>query len=256
MRIAWAAAMTGACKAIKPGPAAIYSFGNAEEVEVKIIVFGATGMVGQGVLRECLLADDVEAVAAVGRSSSGQRHPKLIEIVHQDLSDLSAIEAQLRGYDACFFALGVTSMGMTEADYERVTYGFTITAGETLARVNPGMTFVYVSGQGTDSSEQGRSMWARVKGRTENALLRLPLEAYMFRPGFIQPLDGIRSRTALYNVLYTVLRPLVPVFRLAMPNQFLTTRQIGDAMLNVARHGYKTRILEVRDIRAAALNGG
>lgn len=227
---------------------------------MKVIIFGATGMVGQGVLRECLLADDIEAVAAVGRSGSGQRHPKLIEIVHQDLSDLSAIEAQLRGYDACFFTLGVSSMGMTEADYERVTYSFTIAAGETLARVNsgmrPGMTFVYVSGQGTDSSGQGRSMWARVKGRTENALLRLPLEAYMFRPGFIQPLDGIRSRTALYNVLYTVLRPLVPVFRLAMPNQFLTTRQIGDAMLNVARHGYKTRILEVRDIRAAALNGG
>ncbi|MFZ0305350.1 MAG: NAD(P)H-binding protein [Terracidiphilus sp.] len=219
---------------------------------MRVIVFGATGMVGQGVLRQCLLADDVEAVAAVGRSGSGQRHSKLIDIVHKDLSDLSAVEEQLRGYDACFFALGVSSVGMTEADYERVTYGFTIAAGEMLARVNSGMTFVYVSGMGTDSSEQGRTMWARVKGRTENALLRLPLEAYMFRPGFIQPLDGIRSRTGFYNAMYTLLRPLVPVFRLAMPNQFLTTRQIGQAMLNVARRGHRTRILEVRDIREAA----
>lgn len=219
---------------------------------MKVIVFGATGMVGQGVLRECLPADDVEAVAAVGRSAGGQRHPKLIEIVHKDLNDLSAIEDQLRCYDACFFALGVSSVGRSEADYARVTFGFTITAGETLARLNPGMKFVYVSGLGTDSSEQGRTMWARVKGRTENALLRLPLEAYMFRPGFIQPLDGIRSRTVLYNALYTVLRPLVPVFRIAMPNQFLTTRQVGQAMLNVARHGYKKRILDVRDIRDAA----
>jgi uncharacterized protein YbjT (DUF2867 family) len=222
---------------------------------MKVIVFGATGMVGQGVLRECLLADDVEAVAAVGRSGSGQRHPKLIEIVHKDLGNLNAIENQLRGYDACFFALGVSSVGMTEIDYERVTYGFTIAAGETLARVSPGMTFVYVSGLGTDSSERGRTMWARVKGRTENALLRLPLETYMFRPGFIQPLDGIRSRTALYNVLYTLLRPLVPVFRFIMPKQFLTTRQVGQAMLNVARHGYKTRVLGVRDIRDAAGGG-
>jgi uncharacterized protein YbjT (DUF2867 family) len=226
---------------------------------MKVIVFGATGMVGQGVLRECLLADDVISVAAIGRSGAGQRHPKLIEIVHKDLGDLSAIEDQLHGYDACFFTLGISSVGMTEADYERVTYGFTIAAGETLARVNsgirPGMKFVYVSGLGTDSSEQGRTMWARVKGRTENALLRLPLEAYMFRPGFIQPLDGIRSRTALYNAMYTLLRPLVPVFRLAMPNQFLTTRQIGQAMLNVARHGYKSRVLEVKDIRDAAGGG-
>jgi uncharacterized protein YbjT (DUF2867 family) len=221
---------------------------------MKVIVFGATGMVGQGVLRECLLADDVEAVASVGRNATGQCHPMLIEIVHKDLSDLSAIENQLRGYDACFFALVVSSVGMSEADYTRVTYGFTQAAGEMLARLNPGMTFVFVSGLGTDSSEQGRTMWARVKGRAENALLRLPLEAYMFRPGFIQPLDGIRSRTALYNALYTLLRPLVPVFRFAMPNQFLTTRQVGQAMLNVARHGYKTRVLEVREIRDAAFD--
>jgi uncharacterized protein YbjT (DUF2867 family) len=233
-------------------PAAIYSVGIAEAAGMKVIVFGATGMVGQGVLRECLQANDVEAVASVGRNATGQRHPKLTEIVHKNLADLSAIEDRLRGYDACFFTLGVSSVGMTEADYARVTYGFTIAAGEALARVSPGMTFVYVSGMGTDSSEKGRTMWARVKGRTENALLRLPLEAFMFRPGFIQPLDGIRSRTALYNTLYTVLRPLVPVFRFAMPNQFLTTRQVGQAMLNVVRHGYKTRVLEVKEIRDAA----
>ncbi len=219
---------------------------------MKVVIFGATGMVGQGALRACLLADDVETVASVGRNATGQRHPKLIEMVHKDLTDLSAIEDQLRGYDACFFALGVSSVGMAEADYERVTYGFTIAAGEALARINPGMVFVYVSGMGTDSSEKGGTMWARVKGRTENALLRLPLEAYMFRPGFIRPLDGIRSHTKLYSVMYTLFSPLVWILKLVAPNQVLTTRQIGDAMLNIARRGYAKRVLESADIRLAA----
>lgn len=218
---------------------------------MKALVFGATGMVGQGVLRECLRDPGVELVATVGRGATGIQNPKLTEIQHADLANYTGLEDRLRGFDACFFTLGVSSAGMKEADYARITYGFTLAAAETLSRLNPGTTFIYVSGAGTDSTEQGRVMWARVKGRTENALLRLPLSAYMFRPGVIQPLDGIRSKTASYRVLYTLTKPLLPLLRWAMPNQILTTREIGQAMLNVARRGYSKRILEVRDIRAA-----
>jgi uncharacterized protein YbjT (DUF2867 family) len=159
------------------------------------------------------------------------------------------LEAQLTGFDACFFCLGVTSNGMKEADYARVTYTFTLAAAETLSRLNPGMTFIYVSGSGTDSSEKGRPMWARVKGRTENALLKLPLNAYMFRPGFIQPLDGIKSKTPSYRIFYKALFPLMPLLHWALPNQVLTTREIGQAMLSVAKRGYEKRVLETRDIR-------
>jgi uncharacterized protein YbjT (DUF2867 family) len=160
------------------------------------------------------------------------------------------MEEVLTSIDVCFFCLGVSSNGMKEADYTRVTYGFTLAAAETLSRLNPGMPFIYVSGSGTDSTEKGRAMWARVKGRTENALLRLPLNAYMFRPGFIQPLDGIQSKTASYRIFYKVLAPLLPLLRWALPNQVLTTREIGQAMLAVAKRGYERRILETRDIRA------
>jgi uncharacterized protein YbjT (DUF2867 family) len=218
---------------------------------MKVLLFGATGMVGQGVLRECLQDPGVEQVAALGRSATGVQHPKLVDIRHADLANYAGIEDRLHGFDACFFTLGVSSAGMKEADYDRVTYGFTLAAGETLGRLNPGMAFIYVSGAGTDSTERGRTMWARVKGRTENALLRLPLNAYMFRPGAIQPLDGIRSKTASYRILYALTKPLLPLLRRAMPNQILTTREMGQAMLNVARRGYPKRILEVRDIRAA-----
>jgi uncharacterized protein YbjT (DUF2867 family) len=217
---------------------------------VKVILFGATGMVGQGVLRECLLAPDVECVLTVGRTATGQRLDKLDEIVHSDLLDLSAIEDRLSGYDACFFCLGVTSAGMKEADYRRITYDVTLAVARTLARRNPDMTFVYVSGQGTDSTERGRSMWARVKGATENALLALPLRAYMFRPGFIQPLHGIRSRTRLYRLAYRVAAPLVPLARRFFPRQFTTTETIGRAMLHVARAGAPKRVLETPDINA------
>jgi uncharacterized protein YbjT (DUF2867 family) len=218
---------------------------------MKVLLFGATGMVGQGVLRECLQDPGVEQVAALGRSATGVQHPKLVDIRHADLANYAGIEDRLHGFDACFFTLGVSSAGMKEADYDRVTYGFTLAAGETLGRLNPGMAFIYVSGAGTDSTERGRTMWARVKGRTENALLRLPLNAYMFRPGMIQPLDGIRSKTASYRILYALTKPLLPLLRWAMPNQILTTREMGQAMLNVARRGYPKPILEVRDIRAA-----
>ena len=223
---------------------------------MKVLIFGATGMVGRGVLRECLLDPDVELAATVGRNLLGIKDPKLVEIAHQDLADYSQIEDRLRGFDACFFCLGVSSAGMKEADYERLTYGLTMAAAETLSRLNPGMIFIYVSGAGTDSTEKGRIMWARVKGRTENALLRVPLEAYMFRPGIIEPMDGIKSKTAAYRVPYMLLKPLLPLLRRALPNQVVTTRMMGQAMLQVARHGYAKRILEIKDIRLAARGEG
>jgi uncharacterized protein YbjT (DUF2867 family) len=216
---------------------------------MKVILFGATGMVGQGVLRECLLDPGVERVLIVGRSASGERHGKLREIVHADFFDFTAIESELTGYDACFFCLGVSVAGLSEQAYRRVTYDITLAAAGTLAKLNPGLTFVYVTGTGTDSSERGRSMWARVKGATENALLRLPLKAaYMFRPGAIQPLHGIRSKTAWYQALYTVTRPLLPVLKAIMPNQITTTEQIGRAMIGVVRTQPAQRIFETRDI--------
>lgn len=219
---------------------------------MKVLVFGATGMVGQGVVRECLLDPDVTLVVTVGRSLSGVSNPLLREIVHQDLANCAPIENQLAGIDACFFCLGVSSAGMNEADYERITFGFTLAAAQTLSRINPGMTFIYVSGQGTDSSEKGRTMWARVKGKTENALLRLPLKTFLFRPGFIQPMDGIKSKTPAYRLIYSLSKPLMPLLRRAFPNHVLSTRDIGQAMLNVAKHGYPKPILETADIRAAA----
>jgi len=219
---------------------------------MKVLVFGATGMVGQGVLLECLKDPEVELAVTVGRTPTGIRDPKLREIVHRDLTNYAGMEDSLAGFDACFFCLGVASSGMKEADYTRVTYGFATAAAETLGQVNPGMTFVFVSGSGTDSTEKGWRMWARVKGRTENALLRLPLNAYMFRPGFIEPMDGIQSKTPMYRKFYTVAGPLFPLMRRVMPNQVLSTRQIGQAMLGVARRGYAKQVLEARDIRAAA----
>lgn len=206
-------------------------------------------MVGQGVLRECLLDPEVRSVLSVGRSATGRQHAKLRELVHKDLSDLSSIEPELSGLDACFFCLGVSSAGMTEEDYRRVTYDITLAAARTLARLNPGMTFVYVSGTGTDSTEHGRIMWARVKGETENALLRLPFKAaYMFRPGFIQPLHGIRSKTKLYRGFYAVSGPLFPVLRKLFPKVVTTTEQLGRAMLKVAKQGASKPVLETPDI--------
>jgi uncharacterized protein YbjT (DUF2867 family) len=169
---------------------------------MKVIIFGATGMVGQGVLRECLLDPDVRRVLSIGRSATGQRHEKLRELIRADLLDYSAIENELRGYDACFFCLGITSLGLSEEQYRRVTYDITMAAAKALARLNPDMTFVYVTGAGTDSTEHGRTMWARVKGETENALLRLPFRAaYMFRPAAIQPLYGITFEELAQNGL-------------------------------------------------------
>ncbi len=218
---------------------------------MKVILFGATGMVGQGVLRECLLDPEVETVLAVGRSSTGQQHAKLQEILHKDLEDLSRIENKLSGYDACFFCLGVSSAGLNEQQYRRVTYDLTMAAAKVLARLNPAMTFIYVSGAGTDSTERGRMMWASVKGQTENALLQMPFRAaYMFRPAYIQPLHGIKTRTRWYAVLYAVMAPLFPLWKVLLPKYVTTTECVGRAMLEVTRHGAAKRVLENQDINA------
>ncbi len=216
---------------------------------MKVILFGATGMVGQGVLRECLIDPQVEAVLAIGRSTTGQRHDKLREIIHADFLDFTALESEMSGYDACFFCLGVTSVGMNEADYRRLTYDVTMAAAHPLSRINPAMTFVYVTGTGADSSEQGGVMWARVKGKTENDLFKLPFKAaYMFRPGIIQPLHGIRSKTAWYQAFYTVASPLLTLLHSLAPKYVTTTEQVGRAMIGVVRRGYPKTILENADI--------
>lgn len=206
-------------------------------------------MVGQGVLRECLLDPDVERILSIVRAPTGIAEAKLRELVHKDFFDFSAIENDLAGYDACFFCLGVSSAGMKEADYRRVTYDITLAAARVLARLNPGMTFIYVSGTGTDSSERGRSMWARVKGKTENDLLRLPFKAaYMFRPGAIVPLHGVKSKTKFVRVFYTALRPVLPILYARFPKYVTTTEQIGRAMLKVAKQGAPKSVLETSDI--------
>jgi uncharacterized protein YbjT (DUF2867 family) len=220
---------------------------------MNVILFGATGMVGQGVLRECLIDPDVQRVLSIGRSATGQHHPKLRELAHRDFLDFSTIEGELSGFDACFFCLGVSSVGMKEADYRRITYDFTLAAARVLARLNPGMTFVYVSGTGTDSSERGRTMWARVKGQTENALLALQFKAaYMFRPGAIVPLHGIKSGTKLVRISYAVVGPLLPLLRAAFPKYVTTTELMGRAMLAAAKRGAPKRVLESSDINELA----
>ena len=223
---------------------------------VKAIVFGATGMIGQGVLRECLLDPGVERVLTVGRNPTGRQHDKLHEIAHRDLLDFTTIRNELAGYNACFFCLGVTSAGMSEPAYRRVTYEITLAAARTLVEVNPAMTFIFVSGAGADSSERGRVMWARVKGAAENAILAMPFKAsYVFRPAFVQPLHGISSRTPWYNALYRVFGPLFPLLSRLAPGHMLTTEEIGKAMLILARRSTLregSRVLASRDIRAVA----
>jgi uncharacterized protein YbjT (DUF2867 family) len=216
---------------------------------MKVLLFGASGMVGQGVLRECLLDPDVDRVLSIVRALTGQSTAKLRELVHKDFFDFSAIEGELTGYDACFFCLGVSSAGMKEADYRHVTYDITLAAARVLARLNPAMTFIYVSGLGTDSSERGRTMWARVKGKTENDLLRLPFKAaYMFRPGGIVPLHGVKSKTRIYQTFLTIFGPLMPLLYRWFPQYVTTTEQVGRAMLKVAKLGAPRAILETADI--------
>jgi uncharacterized protein YbjT (DUF2867 family) len=218
---------------------------------MRVLLFGGTGMIGQGVLRECLLAPDVDQVQTIGRTRTGVANSKLGQIVHDDLGDVRALENQLVGFDACFFCLGVSSAGLSEADYTRVTYDMALAVAQTLVHLNPQMTFVYVSGAGADSSGRGRVMWARVKGRTENALLSLPFRGvYVVRPGFVEPLHGVKSRTVWYRLFYAITAPLLPALRRLFPAWVLTTEDIGKAMLELARDGAPGRVLESRDVRA------
>lgn len=223
---------------------------------MKVLIFGATGMVGQGVLRECLQADDVELVLTVGRTPTGQQHPKLRELVHAEMWHYDSVQEQLTGFDACFFCIGQTSSGMNEKSYTHLTYDLTLAVANTLAPLNPSMVFIYVSGAGADSSGKSRIMWERVRGNTENALLKLPFRGvYILRPGMIEPMDGIKSKTVAYRVFYSLAKPLLPLLRAALPRHVLTTRQVGQAMLAAVRHGAPKRVLESADISVLGRKG-
>ena len=213
---------------------------------MKVIVFGATGMVGQGVLRECLRDETVDNVLVIGRNSIGQTHPKLRELRRPDMFDFGGVAVELQGYNACFFCLGVSAAGMNQTEYTRLTYDLTLGWAKVLARINPAMTFIYVSGAGTGD----KAMWAQVKKRTEDALLALFPNAYMFRIGALRAMHGEVSKTRWTRILYAVFRPLWPLVRVIASGSMITTEQLGRAMIRVARHGAPTRVLENRDLIA------
>jgi uncharacterized protein YbjT (DUF2867 family) len=220
---------------------------------MRIVLFGATGMVGAGVLLECLDSARVSSVLAIVRSSTGARHSKVREIVHSDFLDFESLREEFVGVDACFFCLGVSSFRMPEPDYRRITHDVTLAAASALLAQSPQLTFAYVSGEGTDSTTRGRTMWARVKGQTENELLAMPFKAaYMFRPGYIQPLRDVRSKTAVYQALYDVLGFLYPLLRKTIPRHVTTTVNMGRAMIEVAAEGYPRPILSSPEINALA----
>jgi len=223
---------------------------------MNVVILGASGMVGGAVLRECLLDPEVERVLVVSRTELALRDAKLRTIVHDDFGDLTAIEDQLEGYDACFFCIGVTSAGMTEAAYRRVTVDFALAAARAMIHRNPKSVYVYVSGEGADSSQSSSTMWARVKGEAENAILAMPFrEVFVFRPGYIQPLHGIVSRTTVYRIFYAIVAPFFPILRWLAPRHVTTTENIGRAMLRAASRGAPTRLLRCQDIEALAADG-
>jgi uncharacterized protein YbjT (DUF2867 family) len=220
--------------------------------KLRVIVTGATGMVGEGVLHECLLSPAVEEVLIINRRHFEITHPKLKEIVIPDFFDISAIENQLTGYNACYFCLGVSSIGMKEPEYNRLTYTLTINVATTLVKLNPDMTFCYVSGGGTDSTEKGKSMWARVKGKTENELMRMPFkQVFAFRPGYMHPTKGLKNTLPYYKYLTW----MYPFFRVVFPNMVSTLAELGLAMINVTRFGYQKQIIDVKDIKILAKLG-
>ncbi len=216
---------------------------------VRVIVTGATGMVGEGVLHECLISNEVEAVLLVSRKTTGIRHPKLKELLLPDFFDLSSIQSQMAGYNACFFCLGVSSVGISKETYERLTYQLTMGFATVLAVQNPGMIFCYVSGKGTDSTEKGRMHWARVKGKTENDLQKLPFRSvYCFRPGIMSPTPGLKNTLSAYKWLGW----LLPLMRTVSPNSINSLAEVGHAMIHVVTRGYIQKIIEVADIRKLA----
>lgn len=220
---------------------------------MKVIITGATGMVGKGVLLECLDHADVSEVLSISRRSLDMQHPKLKELIHKDFSEFGSVADQLKGYDACYACMGVSSAGMNEADYTRLTYDFTLALANELLKLNPSMTFNYVSGQGTDSSEKGRSMWGRVKGKTENDLLKLGFkQAYMFRPGAIIPLRGTEPSSKLYRVMIKSLGWLLKLIKLLAPKSVVDTTQIGLAMINSTTRGYNKKVINPEDIQILA----
>lgn len=218
-------------------------------MKIKTIIFGATGMVGEGVLHQSLLNPEVESVLVIGRKSCNTKHQKLKEIVHNDFYNYSSIENQLIGFNACFFCLGVSSVGMKEKDYSRISYDLTMQAASALSKLNSDMTFCYVSGTGTDSSEKGRIMWARVKGKTENHLMKLPFKAvYLFRPGFIKPIKGLKNAYSISKVIGL----LYPILKIFLLNYICTLEDLGNAMIEVSATGYSKNILENKDITKLA----
>lgn len=217
-------------------------------MNLNVIITGSTGMVGKGVLLECIDSPDVTSILLINRNAIDISHPKVKELLHKDFFDWSSARGQFSGYDACFFCMGVSSVGMKEEEYRRMTYDLTLGFAKEALAANPGMTFCYVSGAGTDSSEKSRMMWARVKGKTENDLLALGFKsAYMFRPGFIRPLRGIKSRTPLYNTIYALIRPFYSLI-MRMPRYTTDTVTIGKAMIQVTLKGFHKNILESLDI--------
>lgn len=217
----------------------------------KVIITGATGMVGKGVLLECLDHEFIDEVLLIGRNPVGMNHPKIKELILKDLSDFSGSKDQLSGYDACYFCMGISSAGMKQEEYERITYDYTLALAKTLYELSPQMTFNYVSGQGTDSTEKGRIMWARVKGKTENDILKMGFkQAYMFRPGMIIPLRGIKSRTKLYQFMYDYFMWMVKLTKFISPDSVVDTTQMGHAMINSMLRGYDKNILTPKDIIA------
>jgi uncharacterized protein YbjT (DUF2867 family) len=223
--------------------------------KLKVLILGSSGMVGKGVLLECIDSTDVESVLLINRSPIDIKHSKINEIIHKDFTDFSSIENEFKQLDACYFTLGVSSAGMNEKKYSSITYDLTLAAAKSLVKGNKNMTFIYVSGSGTDTSEKGRIMWARVKGRTENAILNMGFKyAFMYRPGYIQPMKGIRSKTALYNSLYVVSAPLYPLLNKIVPKHLTTTEKVGKSMINVSLRPFPDKYLSNSDINITAAN--
>lgn len=221
---------------------------------IKVIITGSTGMVGKGVLLECLEDPSIESVLLINRKSVGIEHEKIKELLQEDFQNLSPLREELTGYDACYFCLGVSAYRMKEKEYNDITYKMTLHLAKLLSDINPEMSFCYVSGLGTDSSGKARSMWARVKGKTENAILKLPFKStYLFRPGYIHPMKGIKSQTSSYNTMYSILKPFYPIFKLIVPNKVTSSVNVGKAMIYTSKHSIDANILYNKEINELAL---